>query len=126
MNTSDNLEAVLPALVARVDACAALVRVAQTAVAQKLAASPQSSKLDRALEDLRLAYVSVRQVADELRFVAAPPTSNVLQRVLAASDISSLNEASCNARRPRRRLKNGTRAERGPEVIPAKQGRPRK
>ena len=126
MNACENNQSVLLPMVARVDACAALVRLAETEVAQKLAKDDESSKLDRALRDLRMAHVALRCVADELRGLAQPPTPNVLDRVLAASDIASIREAPCNAPRPGKRLDNGTRAERGPEVMSTKRCQRRK
>ena len=73
MSARENNQSVLLPMVARVDACAALVRVAETAVAQKLAKDSESSKLDRALEDIRMAHVGLRGVASELRLLVTPP-----------------------------------------------------
>lgn len=80
MNERENNQSVLLPMIARLDACAALVRVAETAVAQKLAKDSESSKLDRALEDIRMAHVALRGVADELRGLAQPPTKRYQRR----------------------------------------------
>ena len=95
-------------------------------VAMRLAKDHQSSKLARAVEDIERAYFALQAVKSELSTVAAPLTPGVLERVLAAADVPNLYMQSGMTRPRGKRMANGTRAERGPDLIATKPTRSRK
>jgi hypothetical protein len=88
--TKSELEARAPALLSKIHAAGALLKIAEDSTLQKyreFARFSDSSKLQRAFDDISAARAAILAVASEMRSLVTPSDADALSRTIALCGI---------------------------------------